>query len=90
MNAMDMLSLFFAVAGIATTLIHYVTHSIAMGIITVILLVVTYILGTSGMKKQEKNGGLKTDVFNPALLGHGMSSIVLIVCGIMCVIANVR
>ena len=87
---MDMWALILAVAGIVTTLIHYGTHSIAMGIITIILLVISYIFGTSGMKKQEKNGGLKTDVFNPALLGHGMSSIVLIVCGIMCVIANVR
>ena len=29
-------------------------------------------------------------MFNPALLGHGISSVVLIVCGIMCAIANIR
>ena len=85
-----MLSLLLAVAGIVTTLIHYANHGIVMGIISAVLLVVSFVLGTMGMKKQEKNGGVKTNVFNPALLGHGMSSVVLIVCGIMCVIANVR
>ena len=86
---MGMLSLLLAVAGIVTTLVHYSNHNIVLGVITAVLLVVSYILGTADMKKQEKNGGLKTQMFNPALLGHGMSSVVLIVCGIMCVIANV-
>ncbi|MDD7772193.1 MAG: hypothetical protein PT958_05420 [Firmicutes bacterium] len=86
---MGMLSLLLAVAGIVTTLVHYSNHNIVVGVITAVLLVVSYILGTADMKKQEKNGGLKTQMFNPALLGHGMSSVVLIVCGIMCVIANV-
>lgn len=86
---MGMLSLLLAVAGIVTTLVHYSNHNIVVGVITAVLLVVSYILGTADMKKQEKNGGLKTQIFNPALLGHGMSSVVLIVCGIMCVIANV-
>lgn len=85
-----MLSLILAVLGVVTTLVHYANHGIAMGVITVILLIASYILGTSGMKKQEKEGKLKADVFNPALLGHGISSVVLIVCGIMCVIANIR
>lgn len=86
---MGMLSLLLAVAGIVTTLVHYSNHNIVVGVITAVLLVVSYILGTADMKKQEKNGGLKTQMFNPALLGHGISSVVLIVCGIMCVIANV-
>lgn len=86
---MGMLSLLLAVAGIVTTLVHYSNHNIVVGVITAVLLAVSYILGTADMKKQEKNGGLKTQMFNPALLGHGMSSVVLIVCGIMCVIANV-
>ncbi|MGM9650645.1 MAG: hypothetical protein ACI3VX_01760 [Faecousia sp.] len=86
---MGMLSLLLAVAGIVTTLVHYSNHNVVVGVITAVLLVVSYILGTADMKKQEKNGGLKTQMFNPALLGHGMSSVVLIVCGIMCVIANV-
>ena len=85
-----MLSLLLAVAGIVTTLVHYANHGIAMGIISAVLLVVSFVLGTMGMKKQEKNGGLKTNMFNPALLGHGISSVVLIVCGIMCAIANIR
>ena len=85
-----MLSLLLAVAGIVTTLIHYANHGIVMGIISAALLVVSFVLGTMGMKKQEKNGGLKTNMFNPALLGHGISSVVLIVCGIMCAIANIR
>ena len=86
---MGMLSLLLAVAGIVTTLVHYSNHNIVVGVITAVLLVVSYIWGTADMKKQEKNGGLKTQMFNPALLGHGMSSVVLIVCGIMCVISNV-
>lgn len=85
-----MLSLLLAVAGIVTTLVHYANHGIAMGIISAVLLVVSFVLGTMGMKKQEKSGGLKTNMFNPALLGHGISSVVLIVCGIMCAIANIR
>ena len=85
-----MLSLLLAVAGIVTTLIHFANHSIVLGIISAVLLVVSFVLGTMGMKKQEKNGGLKTNMFKPARLGHGISSVVLIVCGIRCAIANIR
>lgn len=87
---MNMLALLFSVGGIVTTLVHYANHGIFWGIISTILLIFSYILGTIGMKKQTQNGGVKTDVFNPALLAHGISSVVLIVCGIMCIIANVR
>ncbi|MGN0179377.1 MAG: hypothetical protein ACI4DY_08065 [Monoglobaceae bacterium] len=87
---MGMTSLLLALAGIITTLIHYANHSIAMGVISAILLLLSFILGTKDMKKQEKSGGINAMIFNPGMLGHGASSIVLVVCGIMCIIANVR
>lgn len=85
---MGMLSLLSAVGGIVTTLVHYSNHSIALGIVSVVLLIVSFALGTVDMKKQSKNGGIKVEMFNPALLGHGISSVVLIVCGIMCLLSN--
>ncbi|MGN1306408.1 MAG: hypothetical protein ACI4V3_01915 [Faecousia sp.] len=85
---MGMLSLLSAVGGIVTTLVHYSNHSIVLGIISAVLLVVSFVLGTVDMKKQEKNGGVKVEMFNPALLGHGISSVILIVCGIMCLLSN--
>ena len=56
---MDALSLVLAVGGIVTTIVHYVNHSIALGIVSAVLLIVSYILGTAGMKKQEKKKGEK-------------------------------
>lgn len=85
---MGMCSLLLAVGGIVTTIVHYTNHSILLGVVTAVLLVVSYALGTMDMKKQEKDGGINAEMFNPAMLGHGMSSVVLIVCGIMCAIAN--
>lgn len=85
---MGMLSLLSAVGGIVTTLVHYSNHSIVLGIISAVLLILSFVLGTVDMKKQEKNGGVKVEMFNPALLGHGISSVVLIVCGIMCLLSN--
>jgi hypothetical protein len=87
---MDSVALLFAIAGIVTTILHYANHSVALGIVTTVLLIAAYVLGTRGMKKQEKNGGVNAAMFNPAMLAHAMSSVVLIVCGIMCIIANVR
>lgn len=87
---MGMTSLLLALAGIITTIIHYANHSIALGVISAILLLFSFILGTKDMKNQEKGDGINAQVVNPALLGHGASSIVLVVCGIMCIIANVR
>ena len=52
---MGIVSLILAVAGIVTTIMHYMNHSVAVGVVTVVLLVVSYILGTADMKKQEKN-----------------------------------
>ena len=49
---MGILSLLLAIAGITTMMFHYTSHSICLGIITTILLIVSYILGTIGMKKQ--------------------------------------
>lgn len=87
---MGFVSLILAVAGIVTTIVHYTNHSIVLGIVSAVLLIVSFIAGTVDMKKQEKNGGIRADMFNPGMLGHGMSSVVLIVCGIMCAIANIR
>lgn len=87
---MNLLSLVFAVIGTITTLVHYTNHAISMGVFSFILLLASFVLGTVGMKKQEKNGGVQTEVFNSAMLGHGISSVVLIVCGIMCLIANIH
>ncbi|MGM9683076.1 MAG: hypothetical protein ACI3XQ_05715 [Eubacteriales bacterium] len=87
---MGFVSLILAVAGIVTTIVHYTNHSIVLGIVSAVLLIVSFIAGTVDMKKQEKNGGIRSDMFNPGMLGHGMSSVVLIVCGIMCAIANIR
>lgn len=85
---MGMLSLLSAVGGIVTTLIHYSNHSIVLGVVSAVLLIASFVLGTIAMKKQSKNGGIQVEMFNPALLGHGFSSVVLIVCGIMCLLAN--
>ncbi len=87
---MGMASLILAAAGIVTTLIHYSTHHIAMGVITAVLLIASFVLGTKDMKTQEKSGGINAAMFNPAMLGHGISSVVFVVCGIMCVIAMIR
>lgn len=84
---MAILSLILAVIGTILMLIHYATHSIALGILTAIALIAAYIIGTREMKRQRENGGIPTNVFNPALLGHGFSSVVFVVCGIMCLIA---
>ena len=87
---MGMISLVLTVVGIVTMIVHYATHSIVLGIVTAVAFIAAYILGTMDMKKQSKGEGIRTDMFNPALLGHGISSVVLIVCGIMCAIANIR
>ena len=54
-----MLSLLSALAGIVFTIIHYANHSVVMGIMSAILLIVSFVLGTVGMKKQEKTFGLQ-------------------------------
>ena len=87
---MGMISLVLTVAGIVTMIIHYVTHNIALGIITAVAFIAAYILGTMDMKKQEKGEGIRTDMFNPALLGHGMSGTLFVVGAIMCIIAWIR
>lgn len=87
---MGILSLLLAIAGITTMMFHYTNHSIYLGIITTILLIVSYILGTIGMKKQSKSKeGLDVKNFNPYLLAHGISSVTFIIGGIMCFISNI-
>lgn len=87
---MGMISLVLTVVGIVTMIIHYVTHNIALGIITAVAFIAAYILGTMDMKKQSRGEGIRTDMFNPALLGHGMSGTLFVVGAIMCIIAWIR
>lgn len=86
---MGIASLVLSVAGIVTMMIHYVNHSIALGVVTLIVLAASLALGLMDMKHQEKNGGIKHDMFNPGVLGHGIGGIVLVVGSIMCIISNV-
>ena len=81
------------VVGIVAMLVHYALSAmpavIVTGILTTVAFVVAYVLGTVDMRRQPAKGGIRTDMFNPALLGHGMSGTLLVVSAIMCVIANV-
>lgn len=87
---MGIVSLALAVAGIVTTLIHYVNHSIILGIVTLIILIASFVTGLLDMRKQTQNGGINHETVNPAVLGHGIASVVLLLGAIMCIIANVR
>ena len=90
---MGMASLLLTVLGIAAMLVHYAMSAmpavIVTGIVTTVAFIVAYILGTADMKRQSAAGGIRTDMFNPALLGHGMSGTLFIVGGIICVLANI-
>ena len=90
---MGMMSLLLTVVGIVAMLVHYALSAmpavIVTGILTTVAFVVAYVLGTVDMKRQSAKGGIRTDMFNPALRGHGMSGTLLVVGAIMCVIANV-
>ncbi len=87
---MGFVSLGLAVVGIVTTLVHYVNHSITLGIITAVALIASVVTGLLDMRKQNANGGINLETVNPAVLGHGIAFVVLLLGGIMCVIANVR
>ncbi len=87
---MGFVSLGLAVVGIVTTLVHYVNHSITLGIITAVALIASVVTGLLDMRKQSANGGINHETVNPAVLGHGIAFVVLLLGGIMCVIANVR
>ena len=86
---MGIASLLCAVAGIVTMMFHYVNHSIILGIITTVLLIAATVIGLLDMRQQEKNGGIKTEMFNPGLLGHGIGGTVLVVGAILCCISNI-
>ena len=90
---MGLLSLILTAVGTVGTSVHYALTAmpavIVTGILTTVAFVAAYILGTVDMKRQSANGGIRTDMFNPALLGHGMSGTLLVVGAIMCVIANI-
>lgn len=87
---MGFVSLGLAVVGIVTTLVHYVNHSITLGIITAVALIASLVTGLLDIRKQAKNGGINHETVNPAVLGHGIAFVVLLLGGIMCVIANIR
>lgn len=90
---MGMCSLILTVVGIVGMILHAaftnMTAIIVAGILTTVAFVAAYVLGTIDMKRQEKNGGIRVDMFNPALLGHGMSGTLLVVGAIMCLLANI-
>ena len=90
---MGMASLLLTVVGIVAMLVHYAMSAmpavIVTGIITTVAFVAAYILGTVDMRRQSAAGGIRTDMFNPALLGHGMAGTLLIVGAIMCVMGNI-
>ena len=52
-------------------------------------MIASFILGTVEMKRKEKAGDFVSNMYNFAMLGHATSGVVTVVCGIMCVIANV-
>ena len=87
---MGFVSLGLSVVGIVTTLVHYVIHSITLGIITAVALIASVVTGLLDMRKQNANGGINHETVNPAVLGHGIAFVVLLLGGIRCVIANVR
>lgn len=87
---MGIVSLVLSVAGIVTTLIHYVNHNIILGIVTAIILIASMVTGLLDLKKQRLNGGINHETVNPAVLGHGIAFVVLLLGGIMCIIANIR
>lgn len=92
-ECMGMLSLILTVVGIVGMLVHYALTAmpavIVTGILTAVAFIAAYILGTVDMRRQAANGGIRADMFNPAMLGHGMSGTLLVVGAIMCVIANI-
>lgn len=94
---MGMGSLGLTVVGIVAMIAHYVMSSLSLGsaavvitgVVTTVAFVAAYILGTVDMKRQSAAGAIRTDMFNPALLGHGMSGTLFVVGAIMCLIANI-
>ena len=90
---MGIMSLLLTVVGIVLMLVHYALSAmpavIVTGILTTVAFVAAYVLGTLDMKHQSAKGGIRTDMFNPGMLGHGMSGTLFVVGAIMCVIANV-
>jgi hypothetical protein len=90
---MGMTSLLLTVVGIVAMLVHYalsdMTAVIVTGIVTAVAFVVAFVLGTVDMRRQSAKGGIRSDMFNPAMLGHGMSGTLFVVGAIMCLMANI-
>ena len=87
---MGFLSLALSVGGIVTTSFYYVNHNIILGIVSGVILLAAMLTGQIDMKKQEKNGGIVSEMFNPGMLGHGMGGTVLILMIVMFIIDRVR
>ncbi len=86
---MGFVSLILSVGGIVTTLIYHVNSNIILGIISGVLLLAAMLIGQFDMKKQEKNGGINTEMFNPGMLGHGMGGTALILMIVMFIIDRI-
>ena len=86
---MGFLSLILSVGGIVTTLIYHVNSNIILGIVSGVLLLAAMLIGQFDMKKQEKNGGINTEMFNPGMLGHGMGGTALILMIVMFIIDRI-
>lgn len=86
---MGMGSLVLAGLGVVATMFHYVTHDIILGVVCSLLLIGAFVLGIVEMKRKEKAGDFVSNMYNFAMLGHGTSGVVIVVCGIMCLIANI-
>lgn len=84
---MGIVSIITAVLGLLTTLCHYATHNVIMGIVTLVLLIVSMITGLLDIKKQNKNGGIDYNKFQPGVVGHGIAGVVLVLGSIMCFMA---
>ncbi|MGN0379153.1 MAG: hypothetical protein ACI4EU_06160 [Butyrivibrio sp.] len=84
---MGIVSLLTALAGLATTLCHYASHSKIMGAVTTALLIVSIITGLVDIKKKNKNGGVDYNKVQPGVIGHAMAFTILLLGGIMCAMA---
>ena len=86
---MGIVSLATAVLGLLTTLCHYATHNVVMGAVTLVLLVASLATGIIDIRKQNKNGGIDYNKFQPGVVGHGFGGVILVLGTIMCVMAIV-
>lgn len=84
---MGVISLLTAVAGMGTTLYHYASHNKVMGVVNLVILIISLVTGLMDIRKQNKNGGIDYNKFQPGVVGHGIGGIVLVLGSIMCAMA---